>query len=404
MTKKLTNQQIIVMVTFLTCALLLLIVLVGKSQLLHEKQKKESIKVGFLYDGDESTPYTYNFIRSQSDVELQFGARVTTVVRSNVTVEDCETMLNELIDEGCDLIFCNSYGFGETTKKLAVQHPDIQFCQATCDNANTEPVVSNYHTFMGEIYEGRYLAGVVAGMKLKEMIDNDEITEREAVVGYVAAFPYAEVISGYTAFFMGVRREVPTATMRVKYTNSWSNYNLEKEYASQMIEEGCVLISQHSDTNGPAVACEESGKNVFHVGYNKSMLDVAPTTSLVSCRINWTPYMTAAVSAVLDGEKIENETGGHVHGNDVGAGLKDNWVQILDRNTLIVTEKTEEKLQSLITEMENHTINVYYGNYTGTDPYDPTDTIDLTQPYQENENASAPSFHYVLDDVIIVED
>ena len=390
-------------ITLITCIILIGVTALGKSRLFKEKNTRDSIVVGFVYDGDESTPYTYNFIRSQMDIELKYPERVKTIVRNNVSDDDAFHMMQELVDEGCDLIFANSYGFGEAAKSIAAQNPDVQVCQATCDNANTEPVLPNYHTFMGEIYEGRYLAGVVAGMKLKEMIQTGVITKDEAIVGYVAAYPYAEVISGYTAFFLGVRSEVPEAVMHVRYTNSWSNYNLEKEYASQFIEDGCVIISQHSDTNGPAVACEESDRLSYHVGYNKSMLDVAPTKSLVSCRINWTPYMTGAVEAVLEGERIENHVGGHVHGNDIGAGLKEDWVQILDRNTLLTAEGTEEKLDDLIAAIENGSLSVYRGDYTGTDPYDPKDVIDLRNGFVENENASAPSFHYVLDDVIIID-
>ncbi|MCR4837539.1 MAG: BMP family ABC transporter substrate-binding protein [Eubacterium sp.] len=139
-------------------------------------------------------------------------------------------------------------------KKYAGLHPEIQFCEATAPDANDEngdPVYENYHTFMGEIYQGRYISGVVAGMKLKELLDQGILRPEEAKVGYVAAYSSAEVISGYTAFFLGVRSIVPEAVMEVKYTNTWSNYNIEKQCADELIDRGCVIISQHSDTTGP---------------------------------------------------------------------------------------------------------------------------------------------------------
>jgi basic membrane protein A len=274
------------------------------------ESQKNSIKVGFVYVGDESTAYTANFIRAQTAIKDTYGDNVVIEAKYNVSESKVETPLMELIESGCDLIFTTSYGYGEKTKEIAEQYPNVQFCQATCSNANENPVSENYHTYMGAVYQGRYVSGVVAGMKLKELIEDGVITQEEAKVGYVAAYPYAEVISGYTAFFLGVRSVVPDAVMTVAYADSWSNYTEEKRLAEELIKDGCVIISQHSDTAGPAVACEKmSGKyTVYHVGYNQSMTDVAPTTSLISCRINWTLYELAAVQAVLNGDKIEDET------------------------------------------------------------------------------------------------
>ena len=161
-------------------------------------------------------------------------------------------------------------------------------------------MLPNYHTFMGTIYQGRYISGIVTGMKLRELIEQKKLTPAQAKIGYVAAFPYAEVISGYTAFFLGVRSVVSEAVMTVSYTNTWSNTTTERKLAEKLIDEGCVIIAQHSDTTGPATACETAstrdGKLVFHVGYNQTMTDVAPTTSLVSTRINWTPYFIKCYS------------------------------------------------------------------------------------------------------------
>jgi basic membrane protein A len=258
---------------------------------------------------------------------------------------------------------------------------------------------------MGEIYQGRYAAGVVAGMKLRQLIDDGVISEEDAKIGYVAAFPYAEVISGYTAFLMGVRSEVDSAVMYVKYTNSWSDYLLEKQYANELIDEGCILISQHSDTTGPAVACEERDVKtvVYHVGYNISMIDVAPTTSLVSSRINWEPYMSAAVDAMVHDDPIEDHVKGNKFGKDVGAGFDRGWVQMLRINESIAAPGTKQRIDSVIEDLNNGTLDVFKGDYTGKDPFDPTDTIDLRNGYRENATSSAPTFHYVLDDCIVVE-
>lgn len=371
---------------------------------MENESRVESVKVGFVYVGDEGNAYTGNFIKAQRDIVEEFNDSVEICTRENVSEGTEEKSLRELIDEGCDIIFATSYGYGQTVKKLAQEYPNIQFCQATCSDANEEPVLGNYHTFMGHIYEGRYVSGVVAGIKLKELIDNGEITSEEAKIGYVAAFPYAEVISGYTAFLLGVRKVVPEAMMEVRYTNTWGNYAIEKKVAKKLIEDGCVIISQHSDTAGPAVACEEeNGEHVvYHVGYNTSMIDVAPTTSLISSRINWSPYMVGAVRAMFEEKKIESVVEGTVNGNDVGAGFKLKWVQMLGLNETILPEGTKQKMEEIIAGLDGNASEIYKGNYIGVNPFDENDTYDLSNGYNENANCSAPMFNYVLKDVIKV--
>ena len=365
----------------------------------------QSMKVGFVYVDDESTAYTYNFMRAQNALDAEYGDQVEVLAKYNVPEGEETKALQELADQGCELIFTTSYGYGEGTKKFAADHPDIQFCQATCNDANQEPVLKNYHNFMGEIYQGRYVSGVVAGLKLKELIDVGLITPEDAKIGYVGAYPYAEVISGYTAFFLGVRSVVPEAVMKVKYTNSWNDYMLEKKYAEQLIKEGCVIISQHSDTAGPAVACEQtdSSQIVYLVAYNQSMADVAPTTYLTGCKINWEPYISAAVGAVLSGRSIEECVNGTVHGQDVSAGFDQGWVEMLELNWVVATIGTQQKIDETIDAFKQGKLDVFQGDYIGVNPYDETDTYDLNQGYEENANSSAPTFGYVLKDVITIE-
>ena len=180
----------------------------------------KQIKVGFIFVGDEITPYTKNFMKARDHVIEVYGDQVTCVTKYNVSEDQIEGPLKELVEEKCDYIIAASYGYGPKVKEVAAQHPEIQFCVPTGDNANTDPVISNYHNFLGTIYQGRYICGVIAGEKLKEMINSGVITPEQAKIGYVAAFPFAEVISGYTSFYLGVRSVVPEATMLVKYTDT----------------------------------------------------------------------------------------------------------------------------------------------------------------------------------------
>lgn len=381
-------------------------VLLFAALLLHSAFQKDTkhIKVGYIFVGDEMTPYTDNFIKAAEHVQGLYGDQIETIFKYNVAEEGIEEPLQDLVDEKCDFIITTSYGYGPYVKEMAKKHPEIEFCSATCDNANQEPVLSNFHNCMGEIYQGRYICGVVAGMKLKEMINKKIISAEDVKVGYVAAFPYAEVISGYTAFFLGVRSVVPEATMLVKYTNTWSNYSVEKRVATELIDQGCILISQHSDTTGPAVACENAVSDIpiYHVGYNQSMTEIAPTRSLVSCCVDYSMYFEQAIKAVLDEKKIETVVDADTTLQDTYAGIDKGWVQILDINEAIVADRTETVMKQLEADFNAGKIHVFQGDYTGTDPFDETDKIDLSSEYIENEKSSSPTFHYVLDDVITI--
>ena len=372
----------------------------------HTDYSQKTIKVGFVYIGDSGTPYTNNFMRSQDELEKAFPDNVRVFAKYNIPEENCEPAIRDLIAHGCNLIFGTSYGYGEVMKKIAAEYPEIQFCQATCSNANEEPVLPNYHNFMGTIYQGRYISGIVTGMKLRELISQGRITPQQAKIGYVAAFPYAEVISGYTAFFLGVRSVVSEAVMTVSYTNTWSNTTNERKLAERLINEGCVIIAQHSDTSGPATACETAstrdGKLVFHVGYNQTMTDVAPTTSLVSTRINWTPYFISAVEACIKEKKIESLVKGEVFGNDAAAGFENGWCEMIGLNKLIAAPGTKEEIDSKIKQFKTKGIIVFQGDYVGVNPFDENDTYNLNNPYIENAFQSAPSFNYVLKDVITI--
>lgn len=372
-------------------------------RLLNLSGYKEHITVGFIYDNDECTPYTYNFSLAKDALEKKYGKRVDIFTSSNVLDDEMEEPLRELADKGCDIIFFN--GYSELVRELAPEYPDIQFCQTSYMDMSDQTVPENYHTFKGEAYQGRYVSGIVAGMKIQEMISDGLITEKEALVGFVAAFPTSEVISGYTAFLLGVRSIVPEATMRVAYTETWSSYAHEKSAAQQMIKDECVIISQHTDTIGPAIACEEAleTRPVYFVGYNQSMSEVAPGSSLVTSRICWEPYVLQAVESVIMNKPIEKGVSGRIHGNDISAGFENGWVAIDDLNHQVAAPGTEEAMNKAIEQFKRGNGNfVFKGDYKGVNPFNVLDTIDLNTPYTENEKTSYPTFCYVLKDVITI--
>ena len=391
-------------VTAITC-IVILGIFVGLFRILNINGGRDGLKVGFIYDNDESTPYTYNFSLAKDALEKEYGEKIEIMTCSNVLDEEMEEPLRELADAGCDIIFFN--GYSEVVRQLAPEYPGTQFCQTSYMDMSKESVPGNYHTFKGEAYQGRYVSGIAAGMKIKQMIADGIITDEQAIIGFVAAFPTSEVISGYTAFILGVRSVVPQAVMHVCYTQTWSSYAQEKNAAEKLLDEGCVVISQHTDTIGPAIACEEASeqKTVCFVGYNQSMSEVAPGSSLVTSRICWEPYVLSAVEAVMTNRKIEAMVEGSVHGNDISAGFEKGWVEMVDLNQQVAAPGTQEAMNAAIEKFRRGKNDfVFKGHYTGVDPDNPSDTFDLTKGYRENDNTSYPLFHYILKDVVFVEE
>ncbi len=361
------------------------------------------LKVGFLYENDDATPYAYNFTLARKAMAKAFGDKVVIYSKTNVQENQTEEPLRELIRSGCRIIFCNTNS--SQVQLLAPEYPDVQFCQVSTFERDEEAVDSpNFHTFNAKTYQGRYVSGIVAGMKLRELLDEGVITPDQALIGYIGAFPTAEIISGYTAFLLGARSVAPEAVMLVSYTRSWHNYSLEKAYAQKLIGEGCVIISQHSGTVGVAVACEEASEDhlVYHIGFNQSMRDVAPKASLISARANWTPYLIESVTAVMNNKPIEKVVKGDVHGTDISAGFDHGWVEMLDLNKKYAAPGTDKAIAAAVDGIKKNSISVFKGDYLGVDPDDETKTYDLNNGFIENAESSIPTFRYILQDVIRV--
>ena len=263
----------------------------------------DALKVGFIFLHDENSTYDLNFMNAAKEACANLGlSEDQYIFKTNIDeTQECYDAACELADAGCDIIFADSFGHEAFLMEAAKEFPEVQFCHATGTNAHTAGL-DNFHNAFASIYEGRYLAGIAAGMKLNEMIDAGEFTADEAKIGYVGAFTYAEVVSGYTSFFLGARSVCPTATMEVTFTGSWYDETAEKEGANKLIANGCKLISQHADSMGAPTACETAG--VPNVSYNGSTVAACPNTFIVSSRINWAPYYEFVVNAVVNGAEI----------------------------------------------------------------------------------------------------
>ena len=262
-----------------------------------------TVKAGFICLHDENSTYDLNFINAAKEACEKMG--IEYVIKTNIPEgQECYEAACELADAGCNFIFADSFGHEDYRIEAAKEYPDVQFCHATGTKAHTENV-ANFHNAFASIYEGRYLAGIVAGMKLNEMIDAGEITAEEAKMGYIGAYTYAEVISGYTSFYLGAKSVCPSVTMEVTFTGSWYDETAEKEGANTLINDGCVLISQHADSMGAPTACETAG--VPNVSYNGSTASACPNTFLVSSRIDWAPYFEYAMGCVANGTAIDTD-------------------------------------------------------------------------------------------------
>ena len=370
-----------------------------------EAAETNEVKVGFIFLHDENSTYDRNFMEAAVAACEAQGVEYmqkTGIPESN----ECYEAAADLIDHGCNVIFADSFGHESYLLQAAKEYPDVQFCHATGTMAHTENL-DNFHDAFAAIYDGRYLAGVAAGMKLNEMIENGEFTAEEAKVGYVGAFTYAEVISGYTSWFLGVRSVCPTATMEVSFTGSWYDEAAEKEKAQMLIADGCKLISQHADSMGAPTACEEAG--VPNVSYNGSTISACPNTFIVSSRINWQPYMEHMIECVKNGEAIEHDWTGT---------LATGSVVLTDVNEAVAAEGTADKLEEVKAQLEDGSLHVFdtatftvngetltsYMADVDTDEAYTADTEAISDGYfHESEYRSAPYFDVQIDGITLLD-
>lgn len=365
-----------------------------------------ALKVGFIFLHDENSTYDLNFMNAAKEACETLG--VESVFKTNIPEDQsCYEAAAELADAGCNIVFADSFGHEDYIIQAAKEFKDVQFCHSTGTKAHTEGL-GNYHNAFASIYEGRYLAGVAAGLKLNEMIDNGDFAAEDAKIGYVGAFTYAEVVSGYTSFFLGARSVCPTATMEVTFTGSWYDETAEKEAANKLIANGCKLVSQHADSMGAPTACETAG--VPNVSYNGSTISACPNTFIVSSRIDWAPYYEFVINAVANGETIPADWTGT---------LATGSVVLTEVNEAAAAAGTADKIAEVKAALEAGTIHVFdTANFTvggetltsymadvDTDANYEADTeVILDGYFHESEMRSAPYFDLRIDGITLLDE
>ena len=385
--------------------LVMVLAIVGCKGTKPAEEPAKKVKVGFICLHDEQSTYDLNFINAAKAACEKLG--VEMVLKTGINEDNsCYETAADMASSGCIAVFADSFGHEDYMIQAAKEFPNVQFCHSTGTKAHTEKL-ANYHNAFAAIYEGRYLAGVVAGLKLNEMIEAGKFTAEEAKVGYVGAFTYAEVISGYTSFFLGVRSVCPTATMEVTFTGSWYDPTAEKEGAQKLIQGGCKLISQHADSLGAPSACEEAG--IPDVSYNGSTKEAGPNPYLISSRIDWEPYYEYAITAAMNGKPIDTDWTGTIATGSV---------KLTELNEGVVAAGTKEKLEEVQKALEAGTLHVFdtatftkdgapltsYLADVDTDAAFTPDTEVIKDGYfHESEYRSAPYFDVQIDGITLLD-
>jgi len=369
--------------------------------------KYANLKIGFICLHDENSTYDKNFLDGVNEVKAKLGLTdEQIIIKKNIPESnECYEAAADLADRGCSLVFANSFGHEPYMAQAAKEFPNVEFCHATGTTAHTAGL-PNLHNAFASIYEGRFLAGVAAGLKLNEMIEAGEFTAEEAKIGYVGAFTYAEVMSGYTSFFLGARSVCPTATMEVQFTGSWYDETAEKEAATTLISRDCKLISQHADSMGAPTACESAG--VPNVSYNGSTVAACPNTFIVSSRINWAPYYEYIINCVADGTAIAADW---CEGFEVGS------VVLTDVNTKAAAAGTAEKIEAVKADLIAGKIHVfdtatftvggaavteYMADVDTDEAYTPDTQVIADGYFHESEYRSAPYFDLRIDGITLL--
>ena len=371
-----------------------------------EEVAASDLKVGFIFLHDENSTYDLNFINAAK--EACEAAGVEYVLKTNIPEgQECYDAACELADAGCGIVFADSFGHEDYLIEAAKEFPDVEFCHATGTQAHTAGV-ANFHNAFATIYEGRYLAGIAAGYKLNEMIEAGEITAEEAKIGYVGAFTYAEVISGYTSFFLGARSVCPSATMEVTFTGSWYDETAEKEAANTLISNGCVLISQHADSMGAPTACETAG--VPDVSYNGSTESACPNTFIVSSKINWVPYFTYIIDCVTNGEEIATDyTGdfstGSVELTDLGSAAAEGTAEAIEAAKAEIMDGTLHVFDTTTFTVGGKALDSYEADVDSDPDYTPDHEVIVDGYFAESGEGfrSAPFFDVQIDGITLLD-
>ena len=363
------------------------------------------VKIGFIFLHDENSTYDLNFINGAKEACEKLG--VEYVLKTNIgESEDCYNTAADLADDGCNIVFADSFGHEDYMIQAAKEYPNVQFCHATGTKAHTEGL-ANFHNAFASIYEGRFLGGIAAGLKLNQLIEEGKITADQAKLGYIGAYTYAEVISGYTSFFLGARSVCPTATMEVTFTGSWYDPTLEQEGAIKLINDNCVVISEHADSMGAPTEFQKNG--LPFVFYNGSAAEACPDTYIVASRINWEPYFEFIINAVTNGEEIPADwTGTIATGSVVLAELNEaaaapGTKEAIEEATAKLASGELKVFDTATFTKDGAALESYQADVDTDAAYTPDTEVIADGYFHESEFRSAPYFDIQIDGITLLD-
>ncbi len=374
-----------------------------------DKVDKKDLKIGLITLHDDSSTYDKNFIDAMYQALENLGIDKSQLIMYTgiEETENCYNKAKDCANQGCQVVFADSFGHEDFVLQAATEFPKVRFCHATGTKAHTAQL-DNFSNAFAAIYEGRYAAGIAAGMKLNEMIKAGKIKADEAVMGYVGAYTYAEVMSGYTSFYLGAKSVCPSVTMKVRFTGSWYDYDKEKAAAEALIStDKCVLISQHADSYGAPEACEAAG--VPNVSYNGSTEATGPNTYIVSSKIDWTPYFEYMIKSTMDGTVIAKDYTGTVESGSV---------KVLDVNGKAAAEGTQEAVDKALNEFKAGTLHVfntdsftvegkkvesYLADVDSDENFEKDTEVIKDGYFHESEYRSAPYFDMEIDGITLLD-
>ena len=375
-----------------------------------KEEKAAGVKLGVILLHDEDSTYDLNFINGVKDAQKKLGlSDEQVIIKRNIPESnECYEAAKDLVDEGCSIVFADSFGHESFMIQAAKDFPNVEFCHATGTMAHTEKL-ANYHNAFAAIYEGRYLAGVAAGLKLNEIKEAGNLKGEVPMMGYVGAFTYAEVVSGYTSFYLGAKSVCPDVVMSVQFTGSWYDEKEEKAAAEALIAAGADLISQHADSMGAPTACENAG--IPDVSYNGSTVESCPNTFIVASRIDWAPYFEYIVNQKKEGKAIDTDWTGTIATGSVvltdvnekaaAAGTKEKIAEIKAQFEAGKLHVYDTATEGFITK-DGAAITSYLADVDTDEAYTPDTEVVSDGYFHESEYRSAPYFDIQIDGITLL--
>lgn len=353
----------------ITAVIILSVLIAGILFISRQREDTEELKVGVILNGEKSDHnWSQSHYEGMETTVKELGLKV--IYLENVPeTEDCMDYLEILVEEGCDIIVCNSFNFGTYALKMAEKYPEICFF-----HASGIETAKNLTTYFGRMYQMRYLSGIVAGLQ----------TETNQI-GYVAAFPISEVNRGINAFTLGVRSVNPDAVVYVDWCNSWTSDKAAGDATRNLLLNYDIdVLAMHTDSLRPLEIAEEEG--IWSIGYNMDNSKKCNDTFLTAPVWNWENFYIPRIKECQQGKFV---------GRNYWEGAESGMISLAPLTEHVkggIAEVVEQKMQ----EISNGTFDVFYGPI-----YDREGVLRIPQGESMSDEAMLNAFDWYVEGVKI---